>query len=83
MVVDPIALIFIGIAIGVLLSWFIKLCRPPIVGELTIDTHEWDVDRYDILVKVPFVDLENYKYVTLEIKQYDYRAANNGFNDTD
>lgn len=77
----------IGIAAGLLLGTFLRLGMPPVAGELIVDTHEWNVDKFNFQMnRMPFSEIADHKYVALKITQAtiaDPRDVNNDFNDTD
>ena len=89
MVVNFFAIVWlcIGLAAGLFLGTFLRLGMPPVAGELIIDTHEWNVDKFNFhMNRMPFTEIAEHKYVALKITQatiVDPREINNDFNDTD
>ena len=76
----------IGIAAGLLIGTFLRLGMPPVAGELIVDTHEWNVDKFKFQMnRMSFSDIAEHKYVSVKITQAiiaDPRDINNRFNDT-
>lgn len=71
---------------GLIFAVLVKLGMPPIAGELIVDTHDWNVDKFNFQMnRMPFTEIADHKYVTLKITQAiiaDPRDINNRFNDT-
>lgn len=85
--VDVVVWFAVGVAAGLLLAAWLEIGKPPVAGELIIDTHDWNVDKYNMQFnQMSLIELEEYKYVALKITQaviVDDRDYNNDFNDTD
>lgn len=76
----------VGLVAGLLLGVWLKFGMPIVAGELIVDTHDWEVDRYKIEInRIPLEELTEHQYVALKITQatiLDPRDINNDFNDT-
>lgn len=84
--VSIIFFLIVGLVAGLLLGTWLRLGAPIVAGELIVDTHDWEVDKYKIEInRIPLEELTEHQYVSLKITQAiiaDPRDINNDFNDT-
>lgn len=79
-------LLVIGFLCGLIFAVLAKLGMPPVAGELIVDTHDWNVDKFNFQMnRMPFAEIGEHKYISLKITQAiipDPRDYNNDFNGT-